>query len=187
MAKNSASLVSNKLPALLKGVNKLATRATFVGVPSEKTERKADDEDEDKKPMTNAALAFIHDNGSAAAHIPARPFMRPGIKQAQGKIVSALKMGAIGVLKGQDPERALNIAGMAAQASIRGVINEGIAPPLADSTLRGRIRNKTSVKGAKKELADRAAGAAPGVENAKPLIATAQLRNSINYVIRKNK
>lgn len=185
MAKNAASLVTNKLPQMLKGVNKLAVKATYVGVPSEKTERKEDDEE--KTPMTNAALAFIHDNGSPAAHIPARPFMRPGIKKAQAKIVAALRGGAIGVLKGQDPERALNIAGMAAQASIRGHINEGIAPPLADSTLRGRIRNKTSVKGAKKELADRAAGAAPGVQNAKPLIATAQLRNAINYVIRRNK
>lgn len=183
MTKNAASLLKNKLPDVLKGLSKLTLNAAFVGVPSEKTSRDTDE----GKPMTNAALAFIHDNGSDAAHIPARPFMRPGIERAQPQIIGALKQGAKDALTGGDPTRSLNLAGLAAQSTIRGVINEGIAPPLADSTLRQRVRNKTSVKGAKTELKARAAGEAPSTENAKPLIATAQLRNSINYVIRKNK
>lgn len=185
MAKNPASLVKNKLPNVLKGISKLSLNAAFVGVPSEKTNRNSDEDE--KQPMTNAALAFIHDNGSDAAGIPERPFMRPGIERAKPVIVAALKQGAKDALTGGDPARSLNVAGIAAQSTIRGVINEGIAPPLADSTLRGRIRNKTSVKGAKVELAARAKGESPSVENAKPLIATAQLRNAINYVIRKNK
>lgn len=185
MPKNAASLIRNKLPGVLKGISKLSLNAAFVGVPSEKTNRNSDEEE--AQPMTNAALAFIHDNGSDAAGIPARPFMRPGIARAQPQIIGALKQGARDSLTGGDPTRSLNLAGMAAQSTIRGVINEGIAPPLADSTLRQRIRNKTSVKGAKAELAARGKGEAPSTENAKPLIATAQLRNSINYVIRKNK
>jgi len=185
MPKNAASMLRNKLPGVLKGISQLTLNAAFVGVPSEKTNRNSDEEE--AQPMTNAALAFIHDNGSDAAHIPARPFMRPGITKAQPYIVEALKQGATDALHGRDPTRSLNLAGMKAQSTIRGVINEGIAPPLADSTLRGRIRNKTSVKGAKAELQARSAGEAASTENAKPLIATAQLRNAINYVIRKNK
>lgn len=185
MPKNAASKLVDKLPNVLKGVSKLSLNATFVGVPSDKTTR--NDEDQPKGPMTNAALAFIHDNGSEAAHIPARPFMRPGISRAQKYIVQALRLGAMDALHGKDPVRSLNLAGMKAQAEIRGVINDGIAPPLADSTLLQRIRNKTSVKGAKLELAARARGERPSLDNAKPLIATAQLRNAINYVIRRNR
>ncbi len=184
MAKNAASKVTDKLPKVLSNLAKLSLNATFVGVPSDKTTREAV---ESKGPMTNAALAFIHDNGSEAAHIPARPFMLPGIRRAQKYIVNALKQGARDALEGRDPLRALTLAGMKAQAEIRGVINDGIAPPLAESTLLGRIRKRTSIKGAKKELEARAAGQTPSLDNAKPLIATAQLRNAINYVIRRNK
>lgn len=185
MPKNAASILSNKLPGVLKGISKLTLNATFVGVPSDKTTR--EQLQQEKGPMTNAALAFIHDNGSEAAHIPARPFMRPGIARAQKYIVQALKQGAQAALKGMDPVRFLNLAGMKAQAEIRGVINEGIGPPLAESTLLGRIRARKSIKGAKAELKARANGEAPSLTNAKPLIATAQMRNAINYVIRRNK
>jgi len=185
MPKNAASILTNKLPKVLSGVSKLSLNATFVGVPSDKTTRK--DNDTEKGPMTNAALAFIHDNGSEAAHIPARPFMRPGVARAQKYIVAALRQGAQAALQGGDPLKYLGMAGLKTQAEIRAVINEGIAPPLADATLRERLRRRTSIKGAKLELAARAAGQSPSIENAKPLIATAQLRNAINYVIRKNK
>jgi len=184
MPQNAASMLSNKLPKVLQGISKLSLNATFVGVPGEKTARQASEE---KGPMTNAALAFIHDNGSEAAQIPPRPFMRPGIKRAQKYIAAVLGQGAKAALQGKDPLRSLNLAGMKAQAEIRGVINEGIAPPLAESTLLARIRNRTSIKGAKLELAARAKGEKPSLDNAKPLIATAQLRNAINYVIRRNR
>ena len=179
--KNAARLLINKLPHLRSAVSQLAKRDVLVGVPSEETERKESDE---KQPMTNATLAYIHDNGSPAGNIPARPFMQPGIEAAKPKLTAQFKSAAQGALSGGDVELSLNRAGLVAQASIRNEINQGIGPALADSTLRARIRNRTSIKGAKAELERRAETGISGTDLAKPLIATAQLRNSIHYVIR---
>lgn len=181
--KSAATKIMDKLPKVLAAMNKLALNSAYVGVTSDHTSR--DDEDVAKGPMTNAALAFIHDQGSPAANIPQREFMRPGVRAAQPYIVQVLRSGALSTLQGSDPMQSLKIAGMKAQLEIRNAINAGIPPPLAESTLRGRVRNRTSVKGALKELQHRASGGAATLTNAKPLIATAQLRNSITYVIRK--
>jgi hypothetical protein len=183
--KSAATRVVNNLPKVMRAMNQLALNSAYVGVTSDHTER-SDTDDENKGPMTNAALAFIHDQGSPAAGIPQREFMRPGVREAQPYIVDALRAGALGTLHGSDPLQSLKLAGMKAQTEIRKKINDGIPPPLADSTLRQRIRNRTSIKGAVKELQSRASGNAPTLANAKPLIATAQLRNSITYVIRKS-
>jgi phage gpG-like protein len=161
MPKNAASLVVNKTAKLLEGLRSLSSDV-LVGVPAEKGIR-----NEEGQGMNNATLAFIHDNGSPAANIPARPFMRPGIIAAKEKITSSLRAGAVGAMHGESStvERALNVAGLAAQSSIRATINAGIEPALAPSTIAAR-----KAKGQKGE---------------KPLIRTGQLRNSINYVVRK--
>jgi hypothetical protein len=182
--KNPARLVLDKLPKLKTSFAKLSKSDVLVGVPQEEAPRK---DVEDKQLMNNATLAFIHDRGSPAANIPARPFMVPGIQNAKPGIVIQFKKAAQNCLHANDGEigAALTKAGMIAQSSIRSVINAGIAPPLADSTLRARIRSGKAVKGAKAELASRAEGNAPGMDLAKPLVQTGQLRNSINFVIRK--
>ncbi len=184
--KNAAKLLKDKLPQLREAFGTLAKNEVLVGVPRDDAARK--DEDPSKPQMNNATLAYIHDNGSPAANIPARPFMRPGIEAAQKQISEFMGNGASQVLQGNAGavDRALAKAGLTAQASIRNTINEGIAPELKESTLRGRIRQGVAVKGAKAELAARDAGEAAG-SHAKPLIATGQLRNSINYVIRGKK
>jgi phage gpG-like protein len=128
-------------------------------VPSDKAERK------DSNEPSNAMLAYIHDNGSPAQNIPARPFMRPGIESAKGAIEAVMKLGAKKALDGDETAVVVSLhqAGLIAQRSIRARINEGIDPPLAESTLRARARK--------------------GAKGTKPLIRTGQLRNSINYVI----
>lgn len=157
MAKNAAVLTRDKFKGVLAGLKHLQSDV-LVGVPAENGVRR------DGEGMTNAALAYIHDNGSAAANIPARPFMRPGIIEAHEKITGALKKGANEALSGNagGVQRALNVAGLTAQSSIRAKINSGIEPALSPRTLAARGRKGT-----------------------KPLIDTGQLRNSINYVVRK--
>lgn len=178
--KNAARLIVNNLPKLKVSFAKLTKSDVLVGVPMDAVPRK------ETGPLNNATLAFIHDRGSPAANIPARPFMEPGIANAKTGIVNQFKIGAQKTLAGDDGAilASLNKAGLLGQSSIRSVINAGIAPPLADSTLRARIRSGKAVKGAKAELASRAEGNAPGMDLAKPLVQTGQLRNSINYVIR---
>lgn len=177
----TVQLIKDNLPMIKKSFAELAKSEVLVGVPSDTTIRR------DETGMTNAALAYIHDNGSPARNIPARPFMRPGMAAAKSEVIRAMKKGLELILDGsKDAEVvALNQAGLIAQARIREYINQGIAPPLADSTLKSRIRARQGVKGAKAELASRRAGNAASTALAKPLINTGQLRNSITYVIRR--
>lgn len=175
--------------ALTKALAALADNEVLVGFPEASTTRKEDPEEEGSGDLTNAALGYIHDNGAPEANIPARPFMLPGIEDARGKLIKIAKNTGMKVLDATNPQevvdQGLHMMGLVAQSSIRKVINDGIDPPLADRTLRERARRGR--KGAKEELANRAAGLPPGKELAKPLIDTGQLRNAVNYVIRPRK
>lgn len=61
------------------------------------------------------------------------------------------------------------------------ITNTGFTP-LADSTVEARARRGR--KGAKAELARRAAGELPGTDLVKPLIDTGQYRRAITHVVR---
>lgn len=166
---------------VLKGINDLTKQRVLVGIPGETAER---DQDE-YGPMNNATLGYIHDNGSPAANIPARPFLKEGIEEGEEAIAAQLKKAAQAALDGDDGrmEKRLHAAGLEAQAAVKEKLNSGPFEPLADSTLRARAGRGR--KGAAEELASRAAGNAPNADNARPLVDTGQLRNSITYVIRK--
>lgn len=165
----------------------LAEREVLVGFPEDTTQR-----DNSATPgapdITNAALGYIHDNGQPEANIPARPFMIPGMREAEPAVTRHLTWTARQVLNRNGVgaiERGFERVGLAAQAALRRKINEGIPPPLSEYTLRDRARRGR--KGAMWELAWRAAGAPASTELAKPLIDTGQLRNAINYVVRPRK
>jgi|WetSurMetagenome_2_1015567.scaffolds.fasta_scaffold218219_3 phage gpG-like protein len=160
MAKNTASLIKNNLGKLNKSFTKLADLELLVGVPKEHDARK-------EEGMNNATLAYIHDNGSPANNIPARPFMKPGIQAVRSKLNARMKLAAQHALAGTEGsgERDLHIAGLLVQSSIRNTINEGIQPALEDGTIAARKRR--------------------GRSGTKPLVDTGQLRNSITYVVKR--
>lgn len=169
----------------------LASVEILVGFPEDTTEREADPlDDPEKRGMTNAALAYIHDQGAPERNIPQREFMRPAIDAAQDRIERGLS-GALRVaMRGKGPvavEQALHAVGLAAQLAVMNKITEGIPPPLAEATLRARARKgKGSLiaKAAQIELARRERGDGATTTIAKPLIETGQLRNAVKYVIR---
>lgn len=160
--KNAAKLLVDRLPKLQKSLAVLTKRDVLVGVPGETNSR-----EEPGEGMNNASLAYIHENGAPAANIPARPFMQPGVDDAKKKIVHHFELAAKRAMTGDDAfvERGLHAAGMVTQSAMRKRINEGPPPALAKSTLAARK--------------------ARGRQSTKPLVDTGQLRNSINYVIRK--
>lgn len=187
---SSLKIRVDKLSALLKGINELTRKDVLVGVPEADAERKDDD------PINNATLAYIHDNGSPAANIPARPFMRPGIAAVEEKIASRLKRAANAAIDGQtqkiEPE--LEAAGMIAQASIKKTITDGEFAPLAPSTVANRFRSRqtASKRDAELEYAEMIRDGVPaelaqGVAGIQPLNNTGQMRNSVNYVVRGKK
>lgn len=181
--KSGLVTVTNNFAKFMKGVEAMTNKQVMVGVPDDKTERREGE-------ISNAALAYIHDRGSPEANIPARPFMEPGIKEARAAIQMEMENAGKAVLGGTGKvETYLNRIGLIATRAIKNVISAGIAPPLAPSTILGRIRR---VKGKKRRAAIDAALAAGtpesrqnGVEGVfTPLKVTNQLFNAITYVIR---
>lgn len=161
---------------LLAGVEVLA------GFPEDTTDR----EDAESVGITNASLAYIHDQGAPEQNIPARPFMDPAMESAAPKLEAKLSQVLKAVLRGEGAdtvERGMQQVGMIAKLSIQNTINAGIDPALADSTLRARARKGRN--GAQEELNRRAKGEAPSTAFAKPLVDTGELRNAASYAIRK--
>lgn len=187
---NGAQLKVDNLPQLWADIRALVNAEVLVGVPEEATERPESPDDEGKE-ITNAALAYIHDNGAPEANIPARPFMIPGIEDGQERITNQLTLTARSVLlrKQGTPadiiQRRLTAVGLTAVSAIQRRIRQGIPPPLADYTLRQRAARGR--KGAQQELDNRNAGQEPSMSLATPLMDTNEMLKSISFVIRDRK
>lgn len=177
--KSGAKIVLDNVAKVIGGIDALAETRVMVGVPAEKGSRN------DAAPINNAALAYIHENGAPEAGIPARPFLKPGIEAKRDDITEGLVKVGTAALDGRPEavDRGFHAVGLIGQNAVRAKVNEGVPPPLAESTLRARAARGR--KGAQQELANRAAGLPASTELAKPLIDTAQMRNSLSYVIRK--
>lgn len=148
----------DRTAALRKAVDALHRQEVLAGIPEDKSAR------DDEAAMNNATLAYIHNFGSPAANIPARPFREPGIRNAREGIVAGLKEAATEALDGNAAgvARGLNKAGLHAQNGMRGMFRENDWAPLQPETL-----------------------ARKGTGKSKPLVLTGQLRNSISYVVRE--
>lgn len=162
--KSGVIVIVDRFAAVVAGINTLASTRVMVGVPSSRAGRKVD-KGKGGETVNNAILAYVHDNGSPEAGIPARPFMMPGIANAKEKITKALENAATAALDGNPARvtREYHRAGLAAMVSIKLKITTGPFIPLKPATLAARRRR--------------------GVTRTKPLIDTGGLINSIGYVI----
>jgi hypothetical protein len=180
-----------RVPAAIDALTK---HDVLVGVPAAKAGRQ-------QGPINNAMLAYIHNFGSPAHNIPARPFMTQGIAKARPAIIAALKQAGTDALQGDKAAvmRGLAKAGMAAR---NAVVAEITAPdpafaPLRPATIRARLRKtaagRRKLRGLKKvkEAAgwsgmqsNAALSQWAGEGNITALLDTGQLRASITYVVR---
>lgn len=152
-------VTKDNVDSMLEAVKAMANQRVLIGVPSEEVPRRGE-------PLNNATLAYIHENGSPARNIPARPFLKVGVASAKPKLISTLKAYAKQALTNKAAiEQGLNAAGLVAQSAVKNRIRsgEGFAP-LKPGTLAARRRK--------------------GAKGIKPLIRTGQLLNSITYVVR---
>lgn len=187
--KPGVHVTKDLLKKVLKSIGELPRKDVLVGVPADNAPR----EDDDGQPINNAELGYIHETGSPTANIPARPHLVPGIEAQEKRIASYFKQAGQAAMDGDagKQEKCLNAAGLVAVSSVRSIIQEGIPPALADSTLRSRSRRKAGKgvrinKGAGIELAARAAGVAPASgSGSTPLIDTGNYLKSLTYVIRE--
>lgn len=177
---------------MLQGLMQLAKVEVLVGFPEDTTQRTADSVEE--QGITNASLAYIHDNGAPEQNIPARPFMVPGIEAAKEKITDKLAQTVKTVSQGKGTdvvEKGLIQAGLIAQSAIRAKITEGIPPPLAPATIRSRRQSRqTKSRRESEEQYMHLEGQGidedflQGALGIIPLINTGQLRNAVNFVLR---
>lgn len=150
---------------LRKQLAALVDKEVLVGVPDTtagRTSAKGTSE-----PINNAALAYIHNMGSPAMNIPARPTLEPGIEDRKEQISSI--MGATGkrVLAGGTVDAGFEAVGLTAVAGVKNRITSNTPPPLAPSTLAARKRR--------------------GVSRTNTLVDTGKYLNAQTYVIRKRK
>jgi hypothetical protein len=192
--------VVDNVGQLMDRVAQLTYSDVLVGIPAERSGRR------DRGP-TNAELGRIHEFGSPAHNIPARPFLYPGGKKIQKQALAMMKQAAIDALQGTGApvDETLNRVGMLARDSVVESITNPVPPfePLKPATIRARLRRTA---GGRRKLRDiKEGGQAVGMSmstallayagsnwdsggaglNVKPLIDTGQLRASITYVVRK--
>jgi phage gpG-like protein len=155
-------LVRDRSGDVLRAMRQLADRVVLVGIPSSTAGR-------EDVPITNAVIGYIQEHGSPAANIPARPFLVPGVEDAEARTIPRLKAAATAALAGdaEKVDQRLHQAGLIAQSAVQAKINSNVPPPLAESTLEARR--------------------ARGRTGERTLVDTGQLRNSITYVLRRRK
>ena len=186
-----------------KALRALASKRLLIGIPEEKNARETG-------PATNALLGYVHENGSPAKGIPARPFLVPGVTAALPQITAELKKAAAEALKGNLAaiDTGFANAGLLGVSSVKATIQAGIKPMLKESTLIARRLRQPDVhyrvrmqmveeKWSRARIAAyrKAHGLPPPPariylrqaqtpEEATPLDDTSQMLNSITFVIR---
>jgi len=181
---SGAEVIIDKTLEVFEAILELAAHKVMVGIPSENADRH-------EGGITSAQLGYIHEFGAPEKNIPARPFLVPGVKSVQKEINEGFKKAGELAMDGKKESvmRQLHRIGLLAQNAVRKKISEGIPPPLAPSTIAGRIRR---IKGKKRRGKIDAAiaagtpmskqGGAEGIFT--PLIITGQLMRAVTYVIR---
>lgn len=183
--KSGVSVVVDKSRDLEASLKMLSELEALVGIPADKGERKADPENPDGEPMTNAQLGYIHETGSPKRNIPARPVLAPGIRKARTPITEQLRAAGLAALDGNEGgvRAAYTKAGIIGQNSVRAQFVDGDLAPLAESTLDKRPKATRDEQGriTKRPKSRRESGAI------NPLILTGQLRKAITFVVRKRR
>ena len=161
---NGMLLKTNRdMKSLMDDLMKLADVEVLIGFPEDTTARPPSEDE--PAGITNASLAYIHDNGAPEQKIPARPFMIPAVQSVQDQIAGKMGQTLKAVLDGGGVAKVaqgLTQLGIMGKLAIQKTINEGIDPPLAESTLKARARKGR--KGAKIELQRRSEGEAPSTQ-----------------------
>lgn len=172
---------------MIDGIRALANQELLIGYPASTTERGTEDDGKASE-ITNAAIAYINENGDPELNIPARPHLGPAVTEKAGEAQEMLIVAAKRAAAGAGPEaitQGFHRIGAMLVSAVRAKITSGLEPPLADATLLARdARRKTGSKNARKEMERRAAGLPPSTKYAEPLIDTGKLLKASNYVIR---
>ncbi|MGH1498219.1 hypothetical protein ACRBEF_01590 [Yersinia proxima] len=149
----------DKANDVLAAFKAIGRKDVLIGIPEEKSER-------EDIPFGNAGIGYLHENGSPAQNIPARPHLQPGVRSVQNETTQKLKQAAQAVLAGNQAaaDRALEQAGIIASNAVKRYLTITGFTPLADGTISARLRR--------------------GRSGDKPLIDSGQYRRTITSIVR---
>jgi hypothetical protein len=155
-------ITKDRVEEVLGQISETNQYEVLVGIPAEHAARVGSDKgSRSDNAITNVALAYIHEFGSPAQNIPARPHMVPGVEAAKDQITVLSRNALASALQGNKGAllQGLNQIGIVTVGSIQQKIASGPFTPLKPQT----IKRKGSTK---------------------PLIDTGAYRQSISYVVR---
>lgn len=174
--------LANKDLVFIKRLQSLRKMRILVGIPESNAVRK-----KGSKKINNAALLYIHTNGSPLKGIPARPVIEPALEAQDNadKISDDLREIAKMAIDGEfiKAKTLMGITGQDAVNIIKAWFDDprNNWQPNADATVKAKLRKtRRSVKWRKKKFEEYAAGT-EGIN--KVLVDTAQMRNALTYVI----
>lgn len=117
----------------LRGLN---SYAALVGIPST-APRPVDKKTKKPLAINMASLALIHERGSAANNIPARPFMKQTRQRAEGRFARLLRRLYKQVVDGKvRPFDGLSKLGMAYEGEMKNTFTTGSFTPNKPATIK---------------------------------------------------
>lgn len=168
--------------SVMTAIKRLANTSVMVGIPSDDEQPHYNEggtlgtTKRSTGPINNATLGYIHETGAPAANIPARPWLSPGVSLSRSQWEPYLRQAGKAAFEGKMSvmDRALHAAGIKAVSATKIRITSGSAgfQPLSDRTIAARRRRTPSRQ-------------AMTSADVTPLVDTAQMLNSIAYVVRK--
>lgn len=170
-------------------LKRLLRLRTMVGIPADGKERQP--EPGEKSAPNNAMIGYVQEFGDDEKHIPARPFLVPGVRSVQTQVVDELRKAGEDAFDkdfGSVRARFAKVGTVAVSAAQRA-ITDGQFAPLSQRTIEARAARGR--KGAKQYLKLQGQGTPREVLDTlgdqalvKPLIDTGQLRRALTYVVK---
>lgn len=119
-----------------KDLRGLKSYAALVGIPST-APRPVDKETKKPLAVNMATLALIHERGSAANNVPARPFMKQTRQRAEGRFSRLLRRIYSQVIHGKvDPQKGLARLGVAYEGEMKNTFTMGQFTPNKPATIK---------------------------------------------------
>lgn len=128
----------------------------------------------------NHLLGFVHEFGSPAANIPARPFLVPGVESVKETIANGLGESMKAALKDDEKtsDDLLEKVGLQAVSGVKNYLTTADFEPLKPATIANRNRSRGTI--GKREEEETGNG------KIQPLINTGALRDAIDaYVVKE--
>lgn len=169
------------LPAVAAAAKALAKASVYIGIPKGADGDSRRDDKRTTGGPANCVLGWIHEKGSPAANIPARPFLIPGVKSAEGTIRSGFNAAGKAALAGDIPamDALLERTGIQTVSAVKNYLQTADLQPLKLSTIENRFRSRATKTMRPEEM--------PGADHSgiRPLVNTGSLRDALQHMVVK--